>query len=335
MSRIVPATSKWIAEAAEIIRNGGLAAFPTETVYGLGADALSDEAVRKIFAAKGRPSTNPLIVHIAAFEEIEKIAFANSYAKALADRFWPGPLTMVLPKKEIVPDSVTAGGETVGIRFPRNIIAQELIRKAQTPIAAPSANRSEHISPTRAEHVAESLGDHIDLILNGGACDVGLESTVIDLVSDPPKILRPGQIHENEIEAVLGVRLGRFIPIGEQSTQPSRSPGQMKRHYAPDKPCEMATAKDILETALQGESNLGLIMRARCENILEATQRDEIVILPIDSDGYGAQLYDALHRLDENKKVSKILIEEVPEQSDWEAIRDRLRRACAKKRTRL
>ena len=225
-----------IREAAEIIRTGGLVGFPTETVYGLGADALLPEGAKRIYAAKGRPSDNPLIVHIAEFEALDKItADIPPQAKALADAFWPGPLTMILPKADIVPKSTTGGLDTVAIRMPSHPIAKELIRQSGVYIAAPSANLSGRPSPTKAEHVIEDLSGRIDMIIDGGEVGIGLESTIVDLTGDVPMVLRPGYITLEMLREVLGnvevdpAVLSREVKPGIVA----KAPGMKYRHYAP------------------------------------------------------------------------------------------------------
>ena len=221
--------SEDIREAAEIIKNGGLVAFPTETVYGIGADAFNEEAVSRVYEAKGRPSDNPMIVHIARASDLGLLAseIIPDVVK-LADAFWPGPLTMVLPKREEVPFRVTGGLDTVGVRLPDSEIALALIRFAGTPVAAPSANISGRPSPTNAEHVIEDLNGKVDMILTGPECRIGIESTVVDMTTEPPRILRPGFVTAGDIEAVLE----KPIRQGGDSSVP-RSPGMKYKHYAP------------------------------------------------------------------------------------------------------
>ncbi len=223
-----------IGEAAAIIREGGLVAFPTETVYGLGADALNPEASRKIYAAKGRPSDNPLIVHIADFEDLVRIAAeVPQEAKKLADAFWPGPLTMIVNKNGKVPYETTGGMDTVAVRMPNHPAALELIRKSGCLIAAPSANTSGRPSPTLAEHVAEDLGGKIPMILDGGEVGIGIESTIIDLTEEIPMILRPGYITKEMLESVIGrVQTDPGIIASDSSKKP-KAPGMKYRHYAP------------------------------------------------------------------------------------------------------
>jgi len=221
--------SEDIREAAEVIQKGGLVAFPTETVYGIGADAFNEEAVGRVYEAKGRPSDNPMIVHIARASDMGSlVSEITPDAVKLADAFWPGPLTMVLPKRDEVPSRVTGGLDTVGVRLPDSEIALALIRLAGTPVAAPSANISGRPSPTKAEHVIEDLDGKVDVILTGPECRVGIESTVIDMTAYPPTILRPGFVTMDEIEAVLEKPIGH----GGDPSAP-RSPGMKYRHYAP------------------------------------------------------------------------------------------------------
>lgn len=237
ITRILPPTDAAIAEAAALIRAGELVAFPTETVYGLGADGLNREAVAKIFQAKGRPGDNPLILHISALDQIAPLIACelSPIAKKMADAFWPGPLTMIFPKSARVPENVSAGLSTVAIRFPAHPDAQRLIAAAETPIAAPSANRSGKPSPTTANHVFEDMDGRIPLILDGGECLVGVESTVVDMTGPVPHILRPGGITAEQIAQVAGaseVDSAVMRPLAEG--EKPRSPGMAHRHYAPN-----------------------------------------------------------------------------------------------------
>ena len=233
-TQVFPADQKSIALAARLIREGALVGFPTETVYGLGADALNTQAVLSIFAAKGRPADNPLIVHIAHLEEMERLCHVNAPARKLADAFWPGPLTVILPKKEAVPSAVTAGLDSVAIRMPSHPVARALIEESGCPIAAPSGNRSGRPSPTLAAHMLEDMSGIIPLILDGGACQVGVESTVVALTGDIATVLRPGGITPQMIAAVLGecqVADSVMRPLKEGEAAPS--PGMKHKHYAP------------------------------------------------------------------------------------------------------
>ena len=336
-------TLEKIGRAAEVLRAGGLVAFPTETVYGLGANALDHAAIAKIFAAKGRPSTNPLIVHVADAAAISVLVTEwTEIAQLLAERFMPGPLTLVLPRRDIVPDIVTGGGATVAVRVPAHPIAQALLRAAGIPIAAPSANRSMQLSPTRAEHVLHDLNGRIDLILDGGLTMGGLESTVLDLTTSPPTLLRPGLISPAAIESVIG-------PIRRDSEEartlsdrisdaPLHSPGMMERHYAPRAPLEIVTgsAGKRLHQLLAAGDRIGWLTFMEPENVdvvcialLEdghALAALTPVIMPQLAAGYAARLYDVLHDLD-SAGVTRIVVELPPDSEDWLAVHDRLHRA--------
>ncbi|MFP5503974.1 MAG: L-threonylcarbamoyladenylate synthase, partial [Candidatus Sericytochromatia bacterium] len=236
-----------LAEAAALLRAGALVAFPTETVYGLGANALDPAAVAKIFEAKGRPATNPLIAHVAdAAMARQVVASWPESAQKLADAFWPGPLTLVLPKRPEVPDAVTAGLGSVGVRVPAHPVALALIREAGVPVAAPSANPYMAVSPTRAEHVARGLGDKVAMILDGGPAEVGLESTVLDLTRPVPTVLRPGGLPIARLREVLGEvdLLGHLAPEGDV---PLPSPGLARRHYAPRARVRLAAGREAFE----------------------------------------------------------------------------------------
>lgn len=230
-------TQKDINIAGEILKNGGLVGIPTETVYGLAADALNGEAVADIFKAKGRPMDNPLIVHIADVKDIERFKLVSEFsdkAKALADAFWPGPLTIIMPKGNIIPDEVSAGLDTVAIRYPEHRVAQAIIKAADTPLAAPSANLSGSPSPTKAAHVISDLGGKIEAVVDGGTCQVGLESTVITVVGDMPRILRPGGVTLEQIESIIGaVQVDKAVLNKLDEGAKAASPGMKYKHYAP------------------------------------------------------------------------------------------------------
>ncbi|HEX9370684.1 MAG TPA: L-threonylcarbamoyladenylate synthase, partial [Roseiflexaceae bacterium] len=285
-----------IARAAAALRAGGLVAFPTETVYGLGANALDAVAVGRIFAAKGRPAANPVIVHVARAEEARALAADwPETAARLAARFWPGPLTLVLPRREIVPDIVTAGGPTVAIRVPAHPVALALLAEAGVPIAAPSANRSTSLSPTRAEHVLRGLDGRIEMILDGGPTAGGLESTVLDVTTAPPQLLRPGLITPAQIEAEIGTV---WRSAGEAADGPARSPGLLRRHYAPRTPLECVTEDGdaLVEELLRSSERVGWIQFGSQLGL----ERPGLVVkvLPREPAGYAAGLYAALHALD-------------------------------------
>ena len=234
ITRLLPAEADAILEGGKLLRDGALVGFPTETVYGLGANALNENAVRAIFVAKGRPQDNPLIVHVADARDAENLCHVSPIARKLMDAFWPGPLTLVMPKKDIVPDVTSAGLSSVGVRCPAHPVALALIRAAGVPVAAPSANTSGRPSPTKAEHVLEDMQGLIPLILDGGDCEVGVESTVLSVTGDVPVILRPGKVTRDEIARVAGDCLiadsvMRPLHAGEEAP----SPGMKHRHYAP------------------------------------------------------------------------------------------------------
>jgi L-threonylcarbamoyladenylate synthase len=296
-------TQREIERAAELIRSGGLVAFPTETVYGLGANALDPEAVVRIYEAKGRPWASPLIVHVAD-EAMARTVTADwpEMAHRLAACFWPGPLTVIVKKAPIVPDLVTAGLDSVGVRAPAHPIALDLIRRAGVPIAAPSANRFGEISPTTAEHVRASLGDRVNQILDGGPTQVGIESTVVSLRRSPPAILRPGMITQEELERLTGLRCEREIDLPHVS----ESPGLQARHYAP------YTAFYVLEP---GEP--------------KPPGRGRMIAMPADPRSYAAALYAELHAADK-EGWDWIGVEKPPETPEWMGILDRLQRASAR-----
>ncbi|MDX2120591.1 MAG: L-threonylcarbamoyladenylate synthase [Gemmatimonadota bacterium] len=323
--RIVPADAAGIAEAAALLRAGELVAFPTETVYGLGGNALDPAAVARIYEAKGRPEYNPLIVHLADAAGARALATRwPEPAERLSRRWWPGPLTLVLPRAAGIPDIVTAGGGTVALRVPAHPAAQALLRAAGVPLAAPSANRSGEVSPTTAAHVARGLAGRIPLVLDGGATNVGIESTVLDLSGPMPVLLRPGMISRAELEREIG-------PVGTPGREPPRegprpSPGMLERHYAPRAPLRLVPgAQDAVE--------LARAVHARGERVGAVTlgdplpDADDVIRLPPEPEGYARGLYGALHRLDE-LGVALILAVAPPVDARWDAVRDRLRRAA-------
>jgi len=306
-----------LSRAAAILRRGGLVAFPTETVYGLGANALDPEAVARIFEAKGRPAHNPLIVHVADRAHARRVIGAwPPDADALAERFWPGPLTLVVSRPAHIPDIVAAGLDTVAVRAPAHRVAQRLIEVAGLPLAAPSANRSGAISPTRADHVLRGLDGRIDLVLDAGPTEVGIESTVVGL--SPPRLLRRGHIDRSAIESVVGPVLD-LTAGGEPRPE---SPGMSRRHYAPDAEVVVIAEGDAegLRTALARGGRTGALLRS-----LEAAG-EHVLTLPDDPVAYARGLYAALHRLD--VACDRLVIEAVPDDEAWSAVRDRLERAA-------
>jgi L-threonylcarbamoyladenylate synthase len=316
MDRIVPATPEAIARAAALLRRGKLVAFPTETVYGLGADATDEQAAARIFAAKGRPRFNPLIVHVPGLAEAEDIAVFDERAREIAAQFWPGPLTLVLPRRETsgIALLACAGLDTVAVRAPAHSVAQALLRATGRPLAAPSANRSGQVSPTTAEHVATELGRRAALILDGGPCAVGVESTVLDLTGAIPALLRPGGVTFEELSTVLG-------PIATPAADPAapRSPGQLASHYAP----RLKLRLDVTE-ARPGEALLAFGPEAppgfvQVMNLSRAGGVAEAA----------ANLFTMLRRLD-RPEFTGIAVMPIPERGLGRAINDRLRRAAVR-----
>ncbi|MEK6643587.1 MAG: L-threonylcarbamoyladenylate synthase [Planctomycetota bacterium] len=315
-----------IQRVAEVLRAGGLVAFPTETVYGLGANALSAEAVARIFTAKGRPSNNPIIVHVADAAGAKRLVESwPDEAQRLAERFWPGPLTLVLKRRSVVPDIVTAGGETVGVRVPANAVALALLKSADVPIAAPSANQSSNISPTTAEHVRHSLDGRIDMILDGGPTIGGVESTVLDLSGATPCILRPGLITAEQI----GEALGRVISMAARNPSSDaalRSPGLLERHYAPKAVLECVAGDGIarVNELLQSGKRVGWLAMNRVDPIPSGAG---CIDMPTGAPAFAARLYAALHELDA-AGVETIVASQPPDGPEWLAVRDRLGRAA-------
>jgi L-threonylcarbamoyladenylate synthase len=311
-----------IGIAADLVREGRLVAFPTETVYGLGANALDAAAVERIYVAKGRPAYNPLIVHVADASHVHDVVDQwNETADTLAAKFWPGPLTLVLPKKPNVPHNVTAGLPNVAVRVPSHPVAHALLAAAAVPIAAPSANRSTAVSPTTAAHVAKSLGDAVDLILDGGPTTVGIESTVVDVSSGMPTLLRPGMISLTQLEAAVGqVRL----PQPQRGDAARASPGMLDKHYAPRAAVMLVGSADV-DAGIARQHEAG--HKVGAITMRETKLADAFVRLPADVLGYAAGLYDALHTLDD-AGCDVIVIERVPNDPAWMGVADRLRRAA-------
>jgi L-threonylcarbamoyladenylate synthase len=300
------ASQEEIKKAAEIIRAGGLVVFPTETVYGLGANALDAAAVKRIYALKGRPATSPLIVHVAEIEQARELAAEwSEEAELLAKEYWPGPLTIVVPKKSAIPDEVTAGLPTVGLRMPRHPVALELFRTAGVPIAAPSANRFTQLSPTTAQHVREAFGEETPYLLDGGPCEVGLESTVIAVTSEGLEVLRPGMAFVEEAAAAEETAGGAH-----------RSPGQHRKHYSP------RTRVLLVKLGRLPEKGRGAYLWLTHQGTATRT-----VQMPLQPEAYAAQLYRQLHELD-REGLDWIAVELPPETREWAAIRDRLTRAA-------
>jgi L-threonylcarbamoyladenylate synthase len=308
--------------AAGILRRGGLVAFATETVYGLGAIATNREAVSRIFAAKERPAINPVIVHVASVAQARDcVADWPATAQQLTAQFWPGPLTLVLKRSSIIPSVVTAGHDTVGVRAPAGKVALGLIDRTGQPVAAPSANRANRLSPTRAEHVLADLDGRVDLIIDSGPTALGLESTVLDLTTPVPRLLRPGPISIKELEAALAARVVEFT--SSKASDRLSSPGQLPIHYAPSTPSFRADSPD--EMGGMGYcANMALVVIGD-HNTLSLSAFGACFALKT-PDGAARQLYDILHRCD-LLGLRSIVVLMPPDAPDWRAVRDRLLRA--------
>jgi L-threonylcarbamoyladenylate synthase len=312
-----------LKQAAELLRAGRLVAFPTETVYGLGAHALDEAAVRRVYEAKGRPPINPLIVHVASTEAAKALAREwSDHAEKLAAAFWPGPLTLVVRKAKTVPDLVTAKQDTVGLRVPSHPIALELLREAGVPVAAPSANLSTQVSPTTAQHVVRGLGARVDLVLDAGATSVGIESTVVDVTGPTPRILRPGMISRDDIARVTG-----GAEVGADTSDAPRSPGTTGKHYAPrallrlfpsgSRESALAEAR-----AAQQRCRVGAMVLSDFPLDIAASR-----LMPDDPVAYAQALYATLHSLDD-AGCEVVFVEQPPSTPAWAGVLDRLERAA-------
>lgn len=317
-----------VEAAAALLRQGQVVALPTETVYGLAANALDPVAVRRVYEVKGRPASNPLIVHVASLEMARDcVSVWPETAERLARAFWPGPLTLVLPKADSIPPEVTGGGNTVAIRWPAHPFIQAVILECQFPLAAPSANLANRVSPTTAEHVLAQLNGRIPLVVDGGPCAVGIESTVIDLARQPPRILRPGMIHAEALAPLLpGLGQAPHMPL--EACAPA-SPGLFPKHYAPAAPVRVLSWTST-EHLCQQLRKLGADPAAA--HVLAHTTIPQkgpfadVWVLPRDPVAYARALYATWHRCDQ-QGARLIIMEAVPEESAWAGIADRLRRA--------
>ena len=305
-----------LRRAAQILRAGGLVAFPTETVYGLGADASNPEAIRKLYAIKRRPADHPVIIHFADAEKA--FAWAREVpeaARKLAARYWPGPLTLILKRSGLAKDFVTGGQDTVGLRVPSHPVAQALLKEFSGGIAAPSANRFGLVSPTTAAHVRDDLGADVDLVLEGGPSEVGIESTILDLSGPRPVLLRPGHVSKEQLQAVIG-------EILERTPASPRHPGGMERHYAPRTPAQMVFSYELDKAIAQARGPVAVLAFSRPDERVDYWLR-----MPREPKAYAQRLYAALRELD-TAGCERILIEAPPESPEWSAVRDRLKRAC-------
>jgi L-threonylcarbamoyladenylate synthase len=317
-----------VERAAELLHAGEAVALPTETVYGLAANALNAPAVERIFQIKGRPSHNPIIVHVAGAEMAQRcVAHWTPLADKLARSFWPGPLTLVLPRAKDIPDVVTAGGPTVGVRWPSHPFIQAVIRACSFPLAAPSANTSNRVSPTTAEHVRKDLGRKIPLIVDGGPCQIGIESTVVDVSVSPPSLLRPGMIHEQALLAVTG-SLARTADHGPEVL---KSPGLLRQHYAPRARLMLASWQD--QSDLQRLIAEFQVPRSAV-HVLVHTHNSvgggfgRVSVIPRDAQAFARAIYAELHACDE-AGAQLIVVEALPDAPEWKPIADRLNKASA------
>lgn len=350
-----------VEAAAVLLRSGEVVAVPTETVYGLAANAYSDSAVAKIFEIKGRPPNNPVIVHVASLRMAKECAAEwNPMAEALAEAFWPGPLTLVVPRSPMITDRVTAGGDTVGLRWPQHPFMQRLIRLCEFPIAAPSANLANRLSPTCARHVTGQLGDKVPLIVDGGDCNVGIESTVVDVTGNHPIILRPGVIDRDAVNAVwarcqlrsdasrapvagTGVGVGRtdqlggtdsFSSTGSEEPIVLRSPGMLTRHYAPKAIVSVVDWRDEADLKEQLKTMHGSMWHPETTWIVARSRIpmsgyfSHVMLVPDDPEAFARALYQQLHLADE-AGAERIVVEAVPDTAVWAGVADRLRRAAA------
>lgn len=321
-----------VQRAAELLRAGEVVALPTETVYGLAANALNAAAVARIYEIKGRPAHNPIIVHVTSREmALQCVAEWPAVADELLKAFWPGPLTMVLPKAAAIPDIVTAGGATVGVRWPSHPFIQAVIRECGFPLAAPSANPANQVSPTNAEHVRKTLGGKIPLVVDGGQSQVGIESTVIDLTSEPPTVLRPGMVHEESLLAVTGDLISSQKMVLNAGGKALRSPGLLKKHYAPKARLALLEWRDNADLRAQ-IAGLG-VPGSKCYIVSHTTIPTgdgfaHVSVIPHDAEAFARAIYAELHRCDE-EGAELIVVEALPDLPTWRAIGDRLRRAAA------
>jgi L-threonylcarbamoyladenylate synthase len=316
-----PLAPPQLAAAVEALRRGDLVGMPTETVYGLAGDAANPAAIRAIFALKGRPADHPLIVHLADAAQID--AWAREVppaARTLAQRFWPGPLTLVLKRAHAVSDGVTGGQDTIGLRVPAHPVAQALLAAFGGGLAAPSANRFGHVSPTTAQHVREEFGDALPLVLDGGPCQVGIESTIVDLSSGAPRILRPGRIALDALEAALGTRLAS----GAAEHSP-RVSGSLASHYAPRTPAELIQRGELPGRAAALARDGEAVRVIGIGHLPAGAEGLELPATPLD---YARHLYAALRAMDA-EGADRILVEAAPDGDEWAAVRDRLQRATA------
>jgi L-threonylcarbamoyladenylate synthase len=317
-----------VARAAQLLGAGEAVALPTETVYGLAANALDAQAVERIFQTKGRPAHNPIIVHVASAEMARRcVAHWPPIAEKLARAFWPGPLTLVLPRAHDIPDVVTAGGPTVGVRWPSHPFIQAVIRACGFPLAAPSANPSNQVSPTTAAHVRKDLGHKIPLIVDGGPCQIGIESTVLDVTVSPPRLLRPGMIHEQALLAVTG----SLARSADQGAEVLKSPGLLRKHYSPRAKLILASWQNPLE--LEARASRFNVPRSAIHIVAHTHTTTgkgfgRVSVIPHDARAFARAIYAELHQCDE-AGAQLIIVESLPDTPEWRPLADRLNKAAA------
>ncbi len=332
MSRIIevdpenPDVEK-LKEAAEVIRNGGLVVFPTETVYGLGANAFDEKACKKIFIAKGRPQDNPLIVHISSMDMLKDVASeVPKNALKFIERLWPGPLTVILRKKKGVPDVVTANLETVAVRMPSHPVARKLIELSQVPIAAPSANLSGKPSPTRFEHVLEDMNGRADVLINGGETPFGIESTIIDFTKDPPVLLRPGPLTPEQLSEIGKIAIHESAK-GKISLERPPSPGMKYRHYAPEKPLILVENSEKMKEVIESHPNCVIVCPK--ESVSKYRGKRVITMGSLENEySIAHELFSTLRRADE-EDGDVIIVEGFPEKGILFSVMNRLRKAAS------
>lgn len=308
-----------LKEAVDFLKKGEIVAIPTETVYGLAADATNDEALRKIFTAKGRPSDHPLIVHIDSVDKVHQWAeFVSEDAKKLAKQFWPGPLTMIFRKRKTVSTFITGGLDTVAVRVPNHPVALEIIKKLGNGIAAPSANSHKKTSPTKSAHVLSTLDGKIAAVIDGGSCSIGIESTIIDMTKKIPVILRPGVITTSMIETVLNMKIDQPMSHNEKVS------GNMHIHYQPKKPLFILSKKEI-DQQIQKEQHIAIIH----QSTMPPHQNAEFYPMPTKKADYAKKIYEIMHHIDQTN-VDKIWVETPPSSNEWADINDRLLKASSK-----
>ena len=321
MTEVIKTSPAELEKAGEVIKNGGLVVFPTETVYGLGADGLNPDAVKSIFVAKGRPSDNPLILHVSDMEMAEKIGEITDTARKIMEKFWPGPITVIVEKKDIVPDNVTAGLDTVAIRMPAHPVARALIEAAGVPVAAPSANLSGKPSPTAFRHAFDDMNGRVDVIIDGDSCDIGIESTVVDTTSEVPTILRPGGVTEKMLGEIFPeIAIEQHKKEGTEGYKP-KSPGMKYKHYAPDAQVILYKTTERLEADLEKYlsegKKVGLFKREG------STVSAEIEIVWKDTEDLARRLFYSLRRFDE--LGAETVLCQLPDKSGmWQGVYNRL-----------